>query len=180
MKTDRVKTVLREADAAGEFPVVSGELARRVFGRARRRRMVRRSATVVVAAIVLSVGCLWVVRQNERLSPGVIARTAPPAAVESNDGLSDQARLAEKMADLIVAERLGRQTTPDIPPVDPLDQLDQDVNASAAVLIDSGERLSGRPDGQQRATEIFRSVTKYFPATHWASVAEARLQELKS
>jgi hypothetical protein len=176
VKTDPWKAILHETDGASELPVASADLAGRIIRRARRRRQVRRAAATGVAAILIFG---WWLLPRERSEPiqRTVAIRENPASIQKLDA---QDRMAELTAEMDLSEGIAPRASATEPKVDPMDRMDQDVDESVAVLIDSGDRISREPGEQAEAAEIYRSVAKYFPATHWATVAESRLRELKS
>ena len=175
MKSDRLNKVLRDADAGAEFPAPRGQTAQKVWRRAQRRRQARRLGVVGIALVLISAWALWLrPRPAPNLAP-IAERPQMPAVAETDT----KARLAEMTADLIVAQD-QRPRDGILRQVDTLDLVNQDLAESAAILVNSGDRISQRPDGRAEAVEVYRSVLKYFPETPWAGVAAARLRDMKS
>jgi hypothetical protein len=172
VEQDPLAELLRTADAGQPLPAQRGDVAGRVYRRARRRRAARG-----FVAAVLVVGM------------GVSAWLSRPPAVHSKLASADIARLQRECARLIADADMHDQTAQlmmsreragarRVGAADDRDALAVQLERSALILVNQGEHLLREPDARTEAVDAFRRVLELFPQSRGAAVARARLNQI--
>jgi hypothetical protein len=184
MNDDRLRQLLHDADSAGDPAVAPApEVARRVFGRWRRRRARRIAGIAVTASALLGMSTWMFVHPtfDARRDPAVIVASKPRgeelrqrlARLESQ--IDSDERIANHM---LAIERLSRAKARlaelDIPTVtvrvDPADR-------AACCALYQADRIARINGAKQSAERAYREIIDYFPGSPSADAARQRLGE---
>jgi hypothetical protein len=170
--TDRLKQLLRAADAASPTPAGPTDLDARVLHRRARERL-RRPA--LATAIVLIVASAWLI-------PWFRPRHLPPTAQidsgvirEQLAALQIEAQLHEQTADALIA--VLRAAPPPLAPGPSEAQLARD--RAALILVYDADR-SIRANRPEDAVAGYRRAIELFPNTPAADVARERLKQMQT
>jgi cell division protein FtsB len=169
---DPLAELLRTADAAQPPPEQRGDVAGRVHRRARRRRA---GQGLIVAALVVGVGVsVWFSRPPARHS--TIASASVAQLQRECAQFDADADMHERTAQLMLSHE--RAAARRVAAADDRDAVTSQLERSALILVNQGERLLREPDAKSAAADAFRRVVELFPQSRGAAVARERLNQI--
>ena len=181
MNDERLRELLRCADAGSARPGTVPGLAQRVRGLARRRRLAR--AAAIAAPFVIGV-MVALVQLNRPSAPLAQHPTLDPKAAdqrlavlqaeaEYHSALAERMWEAETQARRVVrAERIAAT-------VSPLRQIEREVDRTAMLAIMDADRMMRDLNQREGAAAEYRRAIELFPQSHWAAVAKDRLGRIR-
>jgi hypothetical protein len=169
---DPLADLLRTADAAQPPPEQRGDVAGRVYRKARRQRA---GQGLIVAAFVIGAGVsVWFSRPPARHS--TIA-SADLAQLRRECAQFDaDAEMHERTAQLMMSHE--RAASRRVGAADDRDLVTLQLERSALILVNQGEHLLREPDARTEAADAFRRVVELFPQSRGAAVARERLDQI--
>lgn len=187
MNDDRLRNLLRDADAAAPPPPVR-DLATAVRERARRRSR-RRRAAVLATVVLLPMSALAVALLHKERPAETASIASRPVQVD-DVALRDEAiRLrAESGLQTAVALRLRLQADRRAHLARERSLMDagartpsflSERDKAALTLLDHGDRLRGELQQVEAALAAYRRAIELFPESQWAAVARKRIEEIK-
>lgn len=181
MNDERLRELLRCADADSAGPSAMPELAQRVRGLARRRRMVR--AVGVVALIVVG-AVVAMVQLNRPSAPLAQDPTIDPSVADQRLAVLQteaeyHSALAERMWEAETQARRVARAERIVATVSPLRQIEREMDRAAMLAIQDADRMLRELNQHEEAAAEYRRTIELFPQSHWAAVAKNRLERIR-
>ena len=175
MNEDRLRQLLRDADAGPLSPADPTVLAAAVRGRLRRRRKSRNLATVL--SVLLCLAGSWSFWKRpvhgpipEAPLPGQLAMSLQ----ELDDLRSDTDARMEAVDELM--RRRAIVVVPERP--DPMLAVRLELERSAIIVLDTARGVERNAGDRQEAKSRYQRVIELFPDSYGALLAKQRIREL--
>lgn len=194
MTPERLRELLRQADAAHPPPALApARLMRAVNRRAagrRQRRWVFQAAAGLLVALTGSTLFHQPLRAARVAPPPdamahetgatgpQVAPDAGPSLAALNDQADSQAAIAARVAALLTKPVTAEQTVVPPAPPDPLVAIAAQRELAARTLVEYADRMQHELAVPAAAVAPYRDAAELFPDTTWARVANVRLTSL--
>ena len=180
MSDDAIRSLLRQADEAGDAPSPPPDLAGRVMRLAARRRRRRATLAAVSAAVCLAVavGAAALLGPDGQETAGRAEEAALLRQEIARLELRAQTSLA--IAERMIALEDQRRAAPPAKPrrtIDPELMIQHEMDKAARSMVQMAARMAVDKDRRAEAVATYRRTIALFPQTTWAVVARQRLKK---
>ncbi len=190
MEDDRIRDLLRRADAGGDAPDSRGDIAGAVRSTIRRRQIIAVAAGVCAVCFAIALTAWRLLPEPSRTNPLAMGNGPDAGSTHPATGTSSlpldlatiefEARSHEQAAQrLWAAERTNKLLALAEAAPDPLEIIGRQRDRAALTAVDRADTCA-RQGRFAQAAQGYDQAIKLFPETHWAAVARQRLSRLEN